>query len=61
MKKNRGDSWSHIPNYIKHTVQNTDKGVNIKIYTENGVREFKCDDVTRNKESWIESYKKWKQ
>ena len=58
---NRGDSWCHISNYIKHTVKDTDGGVNIKIYTENGVREFKCDDVTRNKESWIESYKKWKQ
>jgi hypothetical protein len=58
---NRGDSWSHIPNYIRHNVQNTDKGVTIKIYTDNGVREFKCDDVTKNKESWIEGYKKWKQ
>ena len=40
---NRGDSWCHVPNYIKHTVEDTDKGVNIKIYTENGnVREFEC-------------------
>ena len=51
---NRGDSWGHIPNYIRHTVEETDKGVNIKIYTENGIREFKCDDVTKNKESWTE-------
>tara|TARA_Y100000296_G_scaffold52038_1_gene59631 strand:+ start:316 stop:498 length:183 start_codon:yes stop_codon:yes gene_type:complete len=59
---NRGDSWCHIPNYVKHTVVDTEKGVNIKIYDNEGnVREFKCDDVTRNKESWIESYKKWKQ
>ena len=61
MKKNRGDSWRQIPNYIRHNVQNTDKGVTIKIYTENGVREFKCDDVTKNKESWTEGYRKWKQ
>ena len=58
---NRGDSWSHIPNYIRHNVQNTDKGVTIKIYTDNGVREFKCEDITKSKESWIEGYKKWKQ
>jgi len=58
---NRGDSWGHIPNYTRHTVEETDKGVNIKIYTENGIREFKCDDVTNNKESWTEGYRKWKQ
>ncbi len=57
---NRGDSWGHIPNYIRHTVEETDKGVNIKIYTENGVREFDCEDITKNKENWIEGYNKWK-
>ncbi len=57
---NRGDSWGHIPNYIRHTVEETDKGVNIKIYTENGVREFDCEDITKSKESWIEGYNKWK-
>jgi len=57
---NRGDSWGHIPNYIRHTVEETDKGVNIKIYTENGIREFDCEDVTKSKESWIEGYNKWK-
>jgi len=61
MKKNRGDSWSHIPNYIRHNVRNTDKGVNIKIYTENGVREFDCEDITKSKESWTKGYNKWKQ
>lgn len=59
---NRGDSWCHVPNYIKHTVEDTDKGVNIKIYTENGnVREFECEDVTKSKESWKIGYNKWKQ
>ena len=58
---NRGDSWCHIPNYIKHTVKDTDGGVNIKIYTENGVREFDCEDITKNKESWTKGYSKWKQ
>ena len=57
---NRGDSWGHIPNYIRHTVEETDKGVNIKIYTENGIREFDCEDATKSKESWIEGYNKWK-
>ena len=57
---NRGDSWGHIPNYIRHIVEETDKGVNIKIYTENGIREFDCEDVTKSKESWIEGYNKWK-
>jgi|TARA_R100001594_G_scaffold45196_2_gene77887 hypothetical protein len=56
----RGNSWSHIPNYIRHTVQNTDKGVNIKIYTENGVSEFDCEDVTKSKESWTKGYRRWK-
>ena len=58
---NRGNSWGHIPNYIRHTVEETDKGVNIKIYTENGVREFDCEDITKNKESWTKGYSKWKQ
>ena len=58
---NRGDSWGHIPNYIRHTVEETDKGVNIKIYTENGIREFDCEDVTKSKESWTKGYSKWKQ
>ena len=40
---------------------NTDKGVNIKIYTENGIREFDCEDVTKSKESWTKGYNKWKQ
>ena len=57
---NRGDSWSHIPNYIKHTVEETDKGVTIKIYTENGVSEFDCEDVTKSKESWTKGYRRWK-
>jgi hypothetical protein len=61
MNKNRGDSWCHVPNYIKHTVEETDKGVNIKIYTENGnVREFECEDVTKSKESWIKGHRNWK-
>ena len=61
MNKKKGDSWCHVPNYIKHTVEDTDKGVNIKIYTENGnVREFECEDVTKSKERWIEGYNKWK-
>ncbi len=58
---NRGDSWGHIPNYIRHTVEKTDKGVNIKIYTESGVREFECEDITKSKESWTKGYSKWKQ
>ena len=58
---NRGDSWGHIPNYIRHTVEETDKGVNIKIYTENGIREFDCDDITKSKESRTKGYSKWKQ
>ena len=58
---NRGDSWGHIPNYIRHTVEETDKGVNIKIYTESGVREFECENIAKNKESWTKGYSKWKQ
>ena len=57
---NRGDSWSHIPNYIKHTGEETDKGVTIKIYTESGVREFECEDITKGKESWTKGYRRWK-
>ena len=57
---NRGDSWSHIPNYIKHTVEETDKGVNIKIYTQNSVREFECEDITKSKKSCADGYRHWK-
>ena len=60
MNKNRGDSWCHVPNYIRHTVEETDKGVNIKIYTENSIREFECEDINKNKESWIKGYRNWK-
>ena len=34
MKK--GDSWCHIPDYSKHTVEETKKGVIITIYTYSG-------------------------
>ena len=48
MRIKRGDSWCHIPNYVKHTVEDTEKGVTITIYTENGdVHEYICEDVNK--------------
>jgi hypothetical protein len=62
MRMKKGDSWCHIPNYVKHTVEETEKGVTITIYTENGhVHEYICEDVSkRNKKDWSKGYNEWK-
>ena len=56
----RGDSWCHIPNYIKHTVEETEKGVTITIYAGDNVHEYICEDITKNKKDWSEGYNEWK-
>ena len=49
MRMKRGDSWCHIPNYIRHTVEETEKGVTITIYAGDNVHEYICEDITKNK------------
>ena len=56
----RGDSWCHIPNYIRHTVEETEKGVTITIYAGDNVHEYICEDITKNKKDWSEGYNEWK-
>jgi len=60
MRMKRGDSWCHIPNYIKHTVEETEKGVTITIYAGDNVHEYICEDITKNKKDWSEGYNEWK-
>ena len=62
MNSKRGDSWCHMPDYSNHTVEETNKGVTIKIYTHGGnVHEYICEDKTKIKGSeWVEGYQKWK-
>jgi hypothetical protein len=36
MRMKQGNSWCHVQDYSKHTVEETSKGVNIKIYTHGG-------------------------
>ena len=57
---NRGDSWGHIPNYIRHTIEETEKGVTITIYAGDNVHEYICEDITKNKKDWSEGYNEWK-
>ena len=45
----RGDSWARIPDYIRHTVKETEKGVTITIYAGDNVHEYICEDKTRIK------------
>ena len=40
MRMKRGDSWARIPDYIKHTVEETEKGVTITIYAGDNVRVY---------------------
>ena len=60
MRMKRGDSWCHIPNYIRHTVEETEKGVTITIYAGDNVHEYICEDITKNKKEWSEGYNEWK-
>jgi hypothetical protein len=39
----RGDSWSHIPTYVKYNIESTETGHIIKIITEENVHTFVCD------------------
>ena len=58
----QGNSWCRVQDYLKHTVEETSKGVNIKIYTHGGnVHEYICEDKTRLKNGgWAKGYKNWK-
>ena len=38
----KGDSYAHIPNYIRHYVESTERGHIIKILTETGLKTFNC-------------------
>ena len=60
MRMKRGDSWCHIPNYIRHTIEETEKGVTIRIYAGDNVHEYICEDITKNKKDWSEGYNEWK-
>ena len=60
MRMKRGDSWTHIPNYIRHTVEETEKGVTITIYAGDNVHEYICEDITKNKKNWSKEYNEWK-
>ena len=60
MRMKRGDSWCHIPNYIRHTVEETEKGVTITIYAGDNVHEYICEDITKNKKNWSKEYNEWK-
>ena len=62
MRMKQGNSLCHVRDYSKHTVEETSKGVNIKIYTHGGnVHEYICEDKTRLKNGeWAKGYKKWK-
>ena len=60
IRMKRGDSWCHIPNYIRHTVEETEKGVTITIYAGDNVHEYICEDITKNKKDWSEGYSEWK-
>ncbi len=60
MKMKRGDSWCHIPDYSKHTVEETEKGVTITIYAGDNIHEYICEDITKNKKDWSEGYNEWK-
>ena len=62
MRMKKGDSWCHIPDYSKHTIEETKKGVNITIYTYSGnVHEYICEDKERTKNGeWAKGYREWK-
>ena len=62
MRMKQGNSWCHISDYSKHTVEETEKGVIITIYTHSGnVHEYICEDKTRLKNGeWAKGYKEWK-
>ena len=51
MAQNKGDSYSDIPNYIRHYVKSTERGHIIKILTEDGLKTFNCkwSDYERTK------------
>ena len=60
MRMKQGNSWAHIPDYIKHTVKETEKGVTITIYAGDNIHEYICEDITKNKKDWSEGYNEWK-
>jgi hypothetical protein len=51
MPQKKGDSYSDIPNYIRHYVESTERGHIIKILTEGGLKTFNCtwQDYKRSK------------
>ena len=51
MAQNKGDSYSDIPNYIRHYVESTERGHIIKILTEDGLKTVNCkwSDYERTK------------
>jgi hypothetical protein len=60
MRMKQGNSWARIPDYIRHTVKETEKGVTITIYAGDNVHEYICEDITKNKKDWSEGYNEWK-
>ena len=42
MAVKKGDSYAHIPNYIRHYIESTERGHIIKIVTEGGVATYDC-------------------
>jgi len=60
MRMKQGNSWARIPDYIKHTVKETEKGVTITIYAGDNIHEYICEDITKNKKDWSEGYNEWK-
>ena len=43
MAVKKGDSYAHIPNYIRHYIESTERGHIIKIVTEGGVASYSCE------------------
>jgi len=52
MAVKKGDSYAHIPNYIRHYIESTERGHIIKIVTEGGVATYNCkwDNYKRSRE-----------
>ena len=59
MTLKKGDSYSDIPNYIRHYVESTERGHIIKILTESGLKTFNCKwaDYKRSKALTKDKYK----
>ena len=48
---NKGDSYAHIPNYVKYNIESTERGHIIKIITETGVHTYNCEWETYKRTS----------